>query len=246
MSWRAEWLTAWNDLLDMLLPAVCPVCREDVGRQATLPCPACRISLTAYPSTRCPICALPYPAEVGNGHPCGDCLTRPPGFVGVVPLGVYQGPLRDCVQGLKYQSKPRLDRALGTLLAETLAQRFVHALPPDLLVPVPLHPHRLRQRGFNQALLLGREVGSGLRLPVCPHLLQRHRPTPPQQGLPARERRHNLRGAFSLTRPLQGERILLVDDVMTTGTTARECAATLLEGGARSVWVAVLARAPRS
>jgi ComF family protein len=116
---------------------------------------------------------------------------------------------------------------------------------PDLLVPVPLHPRRLRQRSYNQALLLARELGRNLSLPVASRLLQRRHPTPPQRGLSARVRFHNLRGAFALERPLAGERILLVDDVMTTGATTSECTRTLLAGGGGEVAVAVLGRARR-
>jgi ComF family protein len=114
---------------------------------------------------------------------------------------------------------------------------------PDLLLPVPLYVGRLRQRSYNQALLLARALGGSWQLPVASRLLLRVRPTPPQIQLKAAQRRRNLRGAFALRRSLQGERVLLIDDVMTTGATARECSRTLLDGGAGEVAVAVLARA---
>jgi ComF family protein len=115
-----------------------------------------------------------------------------------------------------------------------------------LLVPVPLHPLRLGQRTYNQALLIARELGRNRQLPVDAHLLVRVLSTAAQAGLTARERHCNLRGAFALTRPLAGEKILLVDDVMTTGTTARICATALCAGGAGEVGLAVLARARRN
>jgi ComF family protein len=111
------------------------------------------------------------------------------------------------------------------------------------VIPVPLHRARLRSRGYNQALQLARQIGRQLDVPVAADLLRRTRATAPQQGLTAAARHGNLRGAFAVHRPLGGQRVLLVDDVMTTGTTARECAAALRAAGAASVDVAVLGRA---
>jgi ComF family protein len=113
----------------------------------------------------------------------------------------------------------------------------------DLIVPVPLHPTRLRLRTYNQSLLLAVVLGRQLRTPVARRLLTRTRATPPQQGLPAEIRRRNLRGAFALRQKLIGDRVLLVDDVLTTGATVRECGRILREGGAAEVAVAVIGRA---
>jgi ComF family protein len=132
---------------------------------------------------------------------------------------------------------------LAGLLATVLERDG--SLRPDLLIPVPLHYSRLRERTYNQALLLARVLGRRWRQPVLPRLLVRSRPTPQQQGLKAEVRRQNLKGAFALNRQLNGERVLLIDDVVTTGATVRECSRVLLEGGAGEVVVAVLARARR-
>ncbi len=142
----------------------------------------------------------------------------------------------------KYEGDFNLDRPLAALMKKTL-QEPLKEFCPDLLLPVPLHIDRLRQRSYNQALLLARFLGRSFQLPVAPRLLLRIRPTPPQIGFKAPQRRRNLRGAFALSRPLQGERVLLVDDVMTTAATARECSRTLLDGGASEVAVATVARA---
>jgi ComF family protein len=144
----------------------------------------------------------------------------------------------------KYRGTVQLDRPLGTLLAERIEQAE-NPFRPDLIVPVPLHLSRLQQRGYNQSLLLARQLGKRWQVPVAPRLLVRNRPTPPQQGLSVAIRQQNLRGAFALTTPLQKERVLLIDDVMTTGATVRECAKTLLCGGAAVVEVAVIGRALR-
>ena len=117
------------------------------------------------------------------------------------------------------------------------------ASPVDFIAPVPLSAEGLRKRGFNQALLIAREVSRALGVPVSTDVLIKHRHTPPQVGLSAEERRKNVKGAFSMLRGLQGERVLIIDDVVTTTATARECAGTLLKGGAGEVRVASVTRA---
>jgi ComF family protein len=146
------------------------------------------------------------------------------------------------VHQFKYRGDFSLDRPLGGLLAtvlETSGRDFL----PDLIVPVPLHLSRLRQRGYNQSLLLARVLGRRWRKPVPGRLLVRLRPTSPQQGLKAVQRRLNLKGAFATRSALAGQKVLLIDDVMTTGATARECSRTLLSAGAGEVVVAVIGRA---
>jgi ComF family protein len=163
----------------------------------------------------------------------------------VAAAGLYQEGLREAVHRFKFRGDLGLDRPLGELLAEALSGQAAPGWRPDLVVPVPLHRRRLAERTYNQSLLLARAVARSWRVPVPARLLLRTRATPPQQGLSAEERRRNLRGAFALRQPLGGERVLLVDDVLTTGATARECARVLRDGGAGEVAVAVLARACR-
>jgi ComF family protein len=152
--------------------------------------------------------------------------------------------LRQAVHHFKYRGAVDLDRPLGKLLAA--ATKEPESTPrPDLLVPVPLHKSRMRERTYNQSLLLAKALGKEWRLPVSARLLVRTRATLPQQGLSAQLRRDNMKGAFALSSPLAGERILLIDDVLTTGATANECSRVLLEGGAAEVAVAVLGRARR-
>ncbi len=150
-------------------------------------------------------------------------------------------PLAVAVHGLKYRGRRVVAAALGTLLAE----RYPFALDA-LLVPVPLHPTRLRSRGYNQALLLARALGHRRGLTVAPRALQRTRATRAQPGLPAAERHRNLAGAFTVRgRALvAGRRIVLIDDVLTTGATAAACARTLLAAGAERVDVYTVGRAP--
>jgi ComF family protein len=187
-------------------------------------------------------CDLPFAAVDGGDHLCQSCLLDPPPFLWAKSAGLYEATLRRAVHKFKYEGDFNLDRPLAALMEDAM-QGLLEDYRPDLLLPVPLYLTRLRQRNYNQALLLARALGRSWQLPVASRLLLRIRPTPPQIGLKAAQRRRNLRGAFCLSRSLQGERVLLIDDVMTTGATARECARTLLDGGAGEVAVAVLARA---
>jgi ComF family protein len=239
------WLQAeFRGLLDLLLPPACPLCgSESGGRPPFFFCPACLSGIHPIGSPCCPRCALPYTTEDGSDHLCESCLRDAPPFSRVVALGIYEENLRTAVQRFKYEGAIVLDRPLAELLATVLESGG--ALRPDLLIPVPLHYSRLRERTYNQALLLARVLGRRWRLQVLPRLLVRNRPTPQQQGLKAEVRRQNLKGAFALNRKLNGERVLLIDDVVTTGATVRECSRVLLEGGAGEVVVAVLARARR-
>lgn len=232
-------------LIRLFLPPACPLCaREMSGSRSGGLCDDCRNEIPPLPASRCPLCALPFACEDGSTHLCESCTRSAPPFTEVTALGAYEGTLRHAVHRFKFQGQLNLDRPLGEMLAEATGG-LRNNLSPQLLVPVPLHPGRLRQRTYNQSLLLARELGRNLGIPVAPHLLLRRRPTPPQQGLTARVRKNNLQGAFTLQERLAGERILLVDDVMTTGATAAECTRTLLEGGGGEVAVAVLGRARR-
>jgi ComF family protein len=238
---RAEFIA----LLDLLLPPACPLCRtETPGLLHGRLCAECLADIPPLASPRCPRCALPYPAPDGSDHLCEECLRKEPPFDAVAAAGVYGAALRRAVHRFKYEGAVDLDRPLSTLLADSL-RRSLPDFVPDLIVPVPLHRSRLRERTYNQALLLARGVGRQTGVKVAPRLLQRIRSTPTQQGLSSQQRRQNLRGAFTLRNALDGESILLIDDVLTTGVTARECSRVLLEGGAGQVAVGVLARAPR-
>jgi len=234
-----------SGLFNLLLPAACPLCRAELTASSAVGlCPDCLTRLPLLPGAHCPRCALPYVSAEGSAHLCEACLRQPPAFDRVVALGIYDGLLRDGVHRFKFNGAIHLDRPFGALLSNRLEQELPD-YRPDLILPVPLHVQRLRQRGYNQSLLLARRLGTRWKIPVAPRRLLRARPTTPQQGLPLTVRQHNLRTAFALTAPLDGEAILLVDDVMTTGATVRECAETLKSGGAGEIVVAVLGRAPR-
>jgi ComF family protein len=158
--------------------------------------------------------------------------------------GVYDGTLMEAIHLFKYGKKTRLARPLGMLLQETFS-RFWDNQWIDLIVPVPLHIERLRKRGFNQALLLFSKWATTEDIPYDPRVLKRPKKTVPQTNLSRKERKKNVRGAFEICSPvaIKGKRIVLVDDVYTTGFTVNECARTLMNAGAAVVDVLTLARA---
>ena len=225
-----SWRNTANRWLQACLPHSCLLCGSD--SRNTL-CPQCFDDLPRLLSA-CPQCAEPAP----SGECCGRCLTHPRHFDSAQAPFVYAFPLDRLIHAYKYGG----ELVLAPWFARQLAEKLV---PADFttIFPMPLHPHRLRERGFNQAAELAIRLGKMLKRPVDLESLQRRRATPPQAALPHKERAANVRGAFECVRSLAGERILLIDDVMTTGATADEGARTLKLHGAATVCIAVVARA---
>lgn len=221
-----------------LLPATCLLC----GAAASPPwdlCPPCRDDLRRN-ETCCARCGLPLAAAAAQ---CGRCLKRPPAYAATWAPYLYAAPLAGLLTRFKFGG----DLAAGRLLAQLALAAPPPPLPRDAaLLPVPLHTDRLRERGYNQALELAKPLARALDRPLLPRLLQRLRGTPAQSGLSALARRRNLRGAFGVGAgaALPGH-VVLVDDVMTTGATAQECALALRRAGVARVELWVLARAPR-
>jgi ComF family protein len=185
---------------------------------------------------------------------CRACRLAPPPFVRAVAHGVYRGRLKDAIHALKYDRLHAAARGLGEMLARAMAQLAGDAPETMLVVPVPLHRKKYAQRGFNQARVLAGEALRSLgrshpewRLTPAPALLVRVRATESQAGLTPRQRRLNVRAAFAVTDPaaVKDQHVLVIDDIMTTGATARAAAQALVKAGAASVWVATLARARR-
>ena len=170
------------------------------------------------------------------------CLQLPPKFTRVHAACRYRGRIKDAVHLLKHRNQLALVKPLRLILGKVVTDNGT-ACPLDYIVPVPLHPHRLRRRGYKQALEIARPLSRQLGLPIEARLLQRSRKTPPQQGLSADQRRRNLRNAFRLAGQVTGAKVLLVDDIMTTGETVRECCRNLLQGGAEEIQVTVVGRA---
>lgn len=229
--------------IDLLLPPACLLCGQllPAGHDAQSFCQNCRATMHPLSPAHCSCCAQPFP-NVTSSHLCGTCLKRPPAFSTVHAAALYQGSIKEAIQRLKYRNQLTLAKPLGQRLGNIIAAAK-HDFLPHRIVPVPLHSDRLRQRGYNQALEVARPLARQLGVPLDTTLLQRIRKTPQQQGLSASERRSNLRNAFALTSRAPSFKILLIDDVMTTGETVRECCRTLLRGGVDEVQVAVIGRA---
>jgi len=223
-------------LLDRVLASRCLVCSERGGNGIDL-CGFCWQSLP-WLTSACLRCALPL--GIGSDL-CGDCLRRPPPQAATVAGFVYRAPLDRLLPRAKFHG----DLAGLRLLSSLMAERLLGAARPDALVPIPLHRSRLRRRGYDQALELARPLARRLGLPLRDDVLGRVRATAAQSRLDAGARRRNLRGAFTVRSgvPLPAH-VALVDDVMTTGATARSAATALLRAGARRVDVWVCARVP--
>jgi ComF family protein len=231
--------------LHVVFPAACASCETPLWDDPVpFFCRACWKTLISIPGPCCPHCGLPYASPVAlqqsPSHECGACRTKPPAFTQAWSLFPYQSPLREAIVLFKYRGKRSLTRHF--------IQAMIPALPTlptiDILIPVPLHPQRLREREYNQSLLLAHGLSQHLQIPLLLSCLLRVRPTVPQTSLSKKERLTNLHRAFSVddVSRIQNQRILLIDDVFTTGTTLHECAKTLRKAGAGTVYGLTLAR----
>ncbi len=229
------------ELLALVFPPACAACGEVLEQEAPL-CPLCTLATEPVPLPGCPRCGEP----VERPGACVRCRRAPPRFVSAHAPFVHTGPLARAIHRFKYEGHSALALPLARALAAGsgpwlgLLQRLG---PPPTLVPIPLHRGRLLGRGYDQAALLTRALARATGLPLCSTLLRRIRATRRQVGLTEAERTENVHGAFAVTGPLPGGPVVLVDDVFTTGATARAATAVLREAGARGVYVLTLARA---
>ena len=231
-------------LFDFFFPPKCPLCGENQGGRAEdRPCSACVSRIHFFSPPRCPRCGLGFASPAHPDHLCSECLTEERFFTRARAVCLYEGLIVEAISRFKYGRFTRLARPLGDFLAEYQDPEFSFS-SLDLVLPVPLHPKRLRERGFNQSLLLARHFSHKHSIPLDITALYRSRPTQPQTQLSGPERQTNVRGAFEVRKPeaVAKKRVLLIDDVFTTGATIRECAKVLLHAGAKQVDVLTLAR----
>lgn len=228
----------YNALLDWLWPPACRLCGLRLTGWPEL-CPGCHADLP-WLLYCCSRCARPLPRH-GHGTTCGRCLQQAPPYDRTLALFTWQPPADYLLKRLKFNGDLGMAPLLATLFARRVLQQDESR--PEMLVPVPLHPSRLRERGFNQATELARPLARQLQLPLQTGLCRRVRHTEAQSLLPPAARRLNMRRAFTVTDVPVNAHIAIVDDVMTTGHTARELAGELKRAGAARVDVWVMARA---
>ena len=220
-----------------LFPPHCVLC-DGSGHQDLDLCAGCSEDLPKN-IPACMRCAAPLPAPK-TALVCGHCQAIPPWFQSATAPYRYQQPMAYLIQQLKFARQLSLARLLGELMANSFLDRTEM---PDCLIPVPLHPRRLRERGFNQALEISRVVGRRLNIPVHSRICARVRYTEAQSLLPMKQRRANVRNAFRVQGSVKDQNVAIVDDVITTGNTVNELARNLLRAGVRRVVVWAIAHA---
>lgn len=232
-----------NSLIDLLFPPHCVAC-QSLGVWL---CSDCLNKIETIHPPVCHSCGLPSEDSQTLGSRasvCERCKTSPLQLDGLRALAYHTGPLRQAIHHFKYQDLRSLAGPLGKLMSQGWAVLAPRNLSIDAIIPVPLHPTRQRQRGYNQAALLAIEVGAHLQLPVLQDVLVRTKATAPQVDLGAQERRANVQDAFRCVgNRLSGKRVMLLDDVCTTGSTLESACATLRGAGTLSVWAYTLTRA---
>ena len=232
MPLRQQLTRVSRGLLDLLFPPRCVGC----SRWGDWLCDSCLREIRRPEPPLCRTCGR----EIAEPGLCTRCRSDPPPIDGIRAPAFLEGPLREAIHAFKYEGLRVLSPTLGRILSEYWLQ---HPLPADVIVPVPLHPSRQRRRGYNQSSLLAQALANVSGVPMDERCLRRTKPTRPQVGLDARQRQHNVAGAFlCVDDRVRGQRVLLIDDVCTTGSTLTACATTLRDHGALSVWGLTLAR----
>lgn len=229
-----------NIILNAIYPYTCLRC----AARAELPLNLCQGCFDELPHNThaCRQCALPLPKDHCGDLLCGACQSSPPPFDSGFSAFLYQEPIRRMVSRFKFHEDLTHGHLLGQLLAQSIEAAEIPL--PDLLIPVPLHSSRIRERGFNQALELCRPISRQLGIPIEYRSCIRSKATPHQADLKLKERKKNLRGAFRVIRPIKAKHVAVIDDVMTTGSTLRAVSTILKRHGVERVSVWSVARTP--
>lgn len=234
-----------HGFLHLAFPPRCWVCGDLMEEIRPIDvCGLCVVAMRRVPVPRCDQCGEPFPDSASEGHRCMRCLKNPPHFDRVRSVFVYEEPVQSAILGFKFHGKSGMQNFFSEML---LTDREV--LPTtrpvfDVIVPVPLHRFKLVERGYNQTALLAEGLSRRTGIPIDRFGLKKVRRTPPQSTLQREKREHSLRGAFrAKAGNFEDRRILMVDDVMTTGATLSECARVLKAAGAVRVEAVTVARA---
>lgn len=232
-----------SQIIKLIYPLRCPVCGDYLKEEAML-CKRCLDGLKRLEPPFCSVCGVPFSGS-GNSHLCEDCLRKRPVFSSIFSPYLYQDTAMRAVQLFKFQKKMLVGKTMGILLGRFALNIWdKKELKEHVIVPVPLGKRRLRQRGFNQSLVLARYVSKAIGLPLDYLSLRRIKETEPQSLLKKDKRKKNVKGAFQvLGDRLKRKNIILVDDVVTTGSTLNECALALKRAGAKQIVCLVFARA---
>jgi ComF family protein len=230
-------------IADIVYPRRCAGCRGDVADAPGHVCPDCMLGLTVVEPPYCGRCGDPAEGRIEHAYTCAWCLSVKPAFERARSAVRYRGAIQPILHEFKYGRGTHLGRDLGALLEPCVRAHFRDA-EIDVVSSVPLHATKERERSYNQSAILARDLARRLGKPLARRAAVRVRPTATQTHLTAAERRANMRGAFEARSPewIEGRRILLVDDVMTTGATVDECSRALMAGGAAAVHVVTVAR----
>ncbi|MGO8761930.1 MAG: ComF family protein [Desulfobaccales bacterium] len=229
-------------VLEFFLPRLCLFCEAAVGEEAAVAvCPECAAQIQWVASPLCTCCGRMFAEPGGPDRVCGDCQTDSPPFTRARAAAIYDhdGPVAAAITRFKFGRRMAFLPVMQSWLQRPLCRELV--ANADLLVPVPLHPKRIKHRGFNQVLLLAQAFPEAA---LAREAVVRTRHTAPQVGLNPKERRDNVKGAFAVPDPglVKGKSVLLIDDLLTTGSTVKECARVLRRAGARQVEVLTVAR----
>jgi len=216
-------------------------------------CVSCRNEISLIGEPQCPLCGVPFASDEVPSHVCGECLRGKRPFSTARSIVIYKGEIRRAIQMLKYKGKTSMARPFGEMMAKSITgknkqgspETDTHGYDYNVIVPVPLHKTRLKERGFNQSLLLARVIGRTLGVPIDYLHLKRIRETVPQINLTGKKRFHNVKNAFQVqgSNFFKDKRVLLIDDVYTTGATITECGKVIKKSGSQRIDVLTLARA---
>ncbi len=236
-----------NDISDVIFPPQCMGCAEILSRGRQLFCLACKEKIKFIRGSLCPVCGTTFLDSPAESHLCGNCIENKTYFSCARAVFSYETIILDVIHKFKYGNNISVGAMLASFMAD-FSFPDVDFSDHSLMIPVPLHIKRLRERGFNQSLILARALAKKWQIPINFSLLKRHKSTLTQTGLHKTERKQNIKGAFEVNdkKIIAGKNIILVDDVYTTGATINECAKTMIKAGAQKVTVLTLARVLQS
>ncbi len=233
------------NLLDWIFPKKCLGCREFLFSSQEELCVTCQEKWPSLKPPYCSQCALPFETSPTINHLCGDCLRHEKQCMSVCASGVYEKILHEMIVRFKYHGEESLAKFFGSQMVMAFSQKQKDQIEIDLICPIPLHIKKLRERGYNQAQWLAKEVGKNLKVPVDPFILIKKQHTGSQTQLTGVDRYENLKGVFGVqdVSKIKDKTILLIDDVYTTGATVEWASHVLLKAGASQVMALVIARA---